>query len=697
MNKVDFTYNDNKYFIQCKNEDKMKDILIKFATKAGKNVKKFFFLYNGQIINEELNFIKCANSLDRSRNYMNVLVLESQDLDIQNSLIKSNYIICPECKETALISIEDFRIKIYGCKEGHTTKDLKFDEFLKTQYKDQSKIKCDFCDILKSETFNNEFFSCFICENNLCPKCKESHDESHYILKYDESQFFCKLHYESLLYYCVDCNKNLCSKCQIEHKDHNIIHFDNLMTNISDEKSNELYDTKEKIYKLKSFINEMINQLNNLNKNLDNYFEIYNNIISNYDSIIKNYEQIQNIYNIKKFNTDFMRLITEIINDTNIKNKFTSIINLHSKINFEKQKFENNEIYNKKEHDSKYSKYEYEKEETNKSICNPLDNKYDNFNINKIKELQSFTTQNKITLLFVLKDRRILTIQEYFNEKGKLFQKLCVYSNKNGFLCDINIDIEDCDKIFQMDDENVITCGYINKLLKIKKNNIEEISIFDKSISIKKRLLNEKFLIKKSIINEGTEPSNIWQHLASTKFYYEIYSYEKSNLVFYKSINKFYEKYKNVNLLQLNDNELVFYAFQNEKIYGTIDILEFYDLKSEQIINTLKVGKGENLYEMFLLNQDNLIIKGDDTIILIDVKNRKIKKKFKYDIYPENFLHINDKTFLYLTSDKIYQYELEEENNIILKETKEIKNTEIYKYPGNKLIIHKKNKITIFG
>ena len=140
------------------------------------------------------------------------------------------------------------------------------------------------------------------------------------------------------------------------------------------------------------------------------------------------------------------------------------------------------------------NKYDNE-EENSISNYNPLDDKYENFNINKIQELQSFTTQHKIELLLVLKDRRILTIQEYFNEQGKVLKKLCVYSPNNGFLCDINIDIEDCTKIFQMDDENVITCGYITKLLKIKKDNIEEINIYDKSFSIKKRLLNEKFLI----------------------------------------------------------------------------------------------------------------------------------------------------------------------------------------------------------
>ena len=100
---------------------------------------------------------------------------------------------------------------------------------------------------------------------------------------------------------------------------------------------------------------------------------------------------------------------------------------------------------------------------------------------------------------------------------------------------------------------------------------------------------------------------------------------------------------------------------------------------------------------MFLLNQDNLIIKGNDTIILIDVKNRIIKKKFNYDIFPDEFLHINNKTFLYLEKNKIYQYELDESSIIKLKDKKEIKYTNASKYPGNKLIIHKKNKIYILG
>lgn len=103
MNKIEFSYNNAVFLVQCNNDDKMEDVIEKFLTKSGQNKKNVFFLYNGQIINEELAFNKCANSLDRSRNYMNIIVLEGQSSnDEEVKLVKSNYIICPQCNEMLL-------------------------------------------------------------------------------------------------------------------------------------------------------------------------------------------------------------------------------------------------------------------------------------------------------------------------------------------------------------------------------------------------------------------------------------------------------------------------------------------------------------------------------------------------------------------------------------------------------------------
>ena len=171
MYKVDFNYNDEKFIIQSNDGEKMKEAINKFLNKICKNKKNLYFLYNGQIINEELNISKCANSLDKSRHYMNILVIEGQGSgEEKNNLIKSKYIICPICNENAYISIKDFKITIYGCKNGHKTENLQIKEFGKTQYIDQSKIKCGECETLKNETDENIFFVCQTCKKKFMSK-----------------------------------------------------------------------------------------------------------------------------------------------------------------------------------------------------------------------------------------------------------------------------------------------------------------------------------------------------------------------------------------------------------------------------------------------------------------------------------------------------------------------------------------------
>ena len=62
--------------------------------------------------NEELIFSKCANSLDRQRNHMVVLVFCMENVD--NDLVKSKYIICPKCKEPINLKIDNY-ITLTNC------------------------------------------------------------------------------------------------------------------------------------------------------------------------------------------------------------------------------------------------------------------------------------------------------------------------------------------------------------------------------------------------------------------------------------------------------------------------------------------------------------------------------------------------------------------------------------------------------
>ena len=66
--------------------------------------------------------------------------------DIKESTFKKlpNF-VCPECGEISVININNYKIKISGCKNGHANNDILFSEFDKNQNIDVSKILCDNC------------------------------------------------------------------------------------------------------------------------------------------------------------------------------------------------------------------------------------------------------------------------------------------------------------------------------------------------------------------------------------------------------------------------------------------------------------------------------------------------------------------------------------------------------------------------
>ena len=63
--------------------------------------------YPKRNLNESSNSRKADNERTRIKN---------------NSIIKSNNIICPICGENALIKIKDYKITLYDCKYGHVKK-----------------------------------------------------------------------------------------------------------------------------------------------------------------------------------------------------------------------------------------------------------------------------------------------------------------------------------------------------------------------------------------------------------------------------------------------------------------------------------------------------------------------------------------------------------------------------------------------
>ena len=109
MAEVQFIYNVVNTTIQCQLNEKMKDICRKFKDKENLNNLNLHYSYSGNLgINGELNFEEIANREDKLRKKMSIIVFDNL-IDIkeqETDIIKSKYIICPECKEHIRIDDE---------------------------------------------------------------------------------------------------------------------------------------------------------------------------------------------------------------------------------------------------------------------------------------------------------------------------------------------------------------------------------------------------------------------------------------------------------------------------------------------------------------------------------------------------------------------------------------------------------------
>ena len=87
--KAIFTLDGDKLAIQCKTNDKMRDICQNFSTKINKDMNSLLFLYGGNLVNFELSFNSQASKIDRDKQEMKILVYNNED----------EIFICPKCGE----------------------------------------------------------------------------------------------------------------------------------------------------------------------------------------------------------------------------------------------------------------------------------------------------------------------------------------------------------------------------------------------------------------------------------------------------------------------------------------------------------------------------------------------------------------------------------------------------------------------
>ena len=79
MSKVTFDFNQRKTDIYCKENEMMKEICSRYATKLGQDLDSLYFIYSGKKIDLNLAFNKVINSSDIKNNCFTLFVNSTKD------------------------------------------------------------------------------------------------------------------------------------------------------------------------------------------------------------------------------------------------------------------------------------------------------------------------------------------------------------------------------------------------------------------------------------------------------------------------------------------------------------------------------------------------------------------------------------------------------------------------------------------
>jgi hypothetical protein len=140
MVEISFSFEGRLIKILSDENEKMGNNIKKFISKVQINQNSIYFIYNGIKLDEELSFSQQANNIDINRKKMNILVYEIEKTVIQDNEIISNEVICPECRESILMNVKDYKINLYKCQNNHKTDNISFNEFENTQKINLSEI-----------------------------------------------------------------------------------------------------------------------------------------------------------------------------------------------------------------------------------------------------------------------------------------------------------------------------------------------------------------------------------------------------------------------------------------------------------------------------------------------------------------------------------------------------------------------------
>ena len=323
---VNFIFNTIPNKIEINKDDKIKDICKNFETDHHLNREKICYICNGDYLDLEKTF----KHYIKNNNVMEIIVTDmTTKIDNKNNKeVVANEIICTKCFESCRIKINDYRIKLYECKNNHVINNLLLEDFEKYQYiKEQCNNNCQ--NNIKNVD-RNQFYTCLTCKKNLCPLCKVQHSSIHNnIIDYKNKNYTCFIHNCPFTSYCDRCKISLCLECEKEHKNHKIIKYESISLDDNEIKvfRNKLEQFNEKIPEIMEEFNKILNEINT---NMEIYYSIIDNILKKYQSKKSNYQILQNIIDIK--NNINIEEIEDIINNNDFNSVYLNILNIYNKI-----------------------------------------------------------------------------------------------------------------------------------------------------------------------------------------------------------------------------------------------------------------------------------------------------------------------------------------------------------------------------
>ena len=132
MVQIEFDNNQMITIIQANLGDLFKDVINKYLAKSLIAPENVSFFANGSIINPNLTVEKQMNNLDKDNKTMKVIVFVMKE-DENKAIIKSKEIICPECHEPCRIKLENYKIKLYDCINGHVNENINYNIYLNNE------------------------------------------------------------------------------------------------------------------------------------------------------------------------------------------------------------------------------------------------------------------------------------------------------------------------------------------------------------------------------------------------------------------------------------------------------------------------------------------------------------------------------------------------------------------------------------